>query len=115
MFSVVVRLHAVNIDHLTQPINRTVTFSDTSAIQGETSTTTIAYDYLVFAVGAEVQTFGIPGVKEKACFMKEVADAERMQRQFMDCVESAAFPGQSESEQERLLHMVRPSSFRLVV
>lgn len=50
---------------------------DTSEIKGTVSSTTISYDYLVFAVGAEVQTFGIPGVKEKACFMKELADAER--------------------------------------
>jgi NADH:ubiquinone reductase (non-electrogenic) len=49
---------------------------DTSAIKGTVSS--IPYDYLVFAVGAEVQTFGIPGVKEKACFMKELADAEKV-------------------------------------
>ncbi|KAF9465885.1 pyridine nucleotide-disulfide oxidoreductase-domain-containing protein [Collybia nuda] len=88
------------------PINKTVTFTDSSEIQGDVSSTTISYDYLVFAVGAEVQTFGIPGVKENACFMKELADAERMQRQFMDCIETAAFPGQSTEEIDRLLHMV---------
>ena len=49
------------------------------------STTTIPYDYLVFAVGAEVQTFNIPGVREHSCFMKELEDAEKMQRRFMDC------------------------------
>ena len=43
------------------------------------------YDYLVYAVGAETQTFNIPGVKENACFMKELEDAEKMQRHFMDC------------------------------
>ena len=68
---------------------------------------TIPYDYLVYAVGAETQTFGIKGVKEHACFMKELADAERMQRVFMDCVETAAFPGQSQEEIDRLLHVVR--------
>ncbi|EGN94415.1 NDE2, mitochondrial external NADH dehydrogenase [Serpula lacrymans var. lacrymans S7.3] len=88
------------------PINKTVTFSDDSEIQGKVSSTTIPYDYLVYAVGAETQTFGIPGVKKHACFMKELHDAERMQRQFMDCVESAAFPGQSDQEIDRLLHMV---------
>ena len=36
------------------------------------------YDYLVYAVGAETQTFNIPGVKEHACFMKELDDAERV-------------------------------------
>ncbi|KAF8234522.1 FAD/NAD(P)-binding domain-containing protein [Tricholoma matsutake] len=88
------------------PINKTVTFTDTSEIKGTVSSTTIPYNYLVFAVGAEVQTFGIPGVKEKACFMKELNDAEQMQRRFMDCMETAAFPGQSPEEIDRLLHMV---------
>ncbi|TFK70011.1 FAD/NAD(P)-binding domain-containing protein [Pluteus cervinus] len=88
------------------PINQTVTFTDNSEIQGGISSTTIRYDYLVCAVGAEVQTFNIPGVKEHACFMKELADAERMQRVFMDCLESASFPGQSAEEVDRLLHMV---------
>ena len=75
---------------------------DTSEIKGEIYSTTIPYDYLVYAVGAEVQTFNIPGVKEHACFMKELTDAERvrfsrihfinsiltfakLQREFMDC------------------------------
>jgi NADH:ubiquinone reductase (non-electrogenic) len=87
-------------------VNKTVTFSDNSEIQGQVSSTTIPYDYLVYAVGAETQTFGIPGVKEHSCFMKELSDAERMQRQFMDCVETAAFPGQSQEEIDRLLHMI---------
>lgn len=65
--------------------------SDNSEIQGAVSSTTIPYDYLVYAVGAEVQTFNIPGVKEHACFMKELHDAERMQREFMDCT-SLDFP-----------------------
>ena len=59
--------------------------TDTSEIQGAVSNTAIPYDYLVFAVGAEVQTFNIPGVREHACFMKELEDAEKMQRHFMDC------------------------------
>ncbi|KAJ7575357.1 hypothetical protein C8J56DRAFT_1007727 [Mycena floridula] len=67
---------------------------------GSTSTTTIPYDYLVYTVGAEVQTFGIKGVQGNACFMKEIADAEKMQRRFMDCLET------SEDEIDRLLHMV---------
>lgn len=82
-----------------QPVKKTVTFSgtrfaasyhkrdpcdpeptDNSEIQGNVSSTTIPYDYLVFAVGAEVQTFGIPGVKEHACFMKEIGDAEKARK-----------------------------------
>jgi NADH:ubiquinone reductase (non-electrogenic) len=77
----VIEAEAESVD----PVNKTVTFSDTSDIKGLTSSTTIGYDYLVFAVGAETQTFGIPGVKEHAVFMKELQDAEKMQRRFMDC------------------------------
>lgn len=32
----------------------------------------IPSDYLIYAVGAETQTFGIPDVKEHACFMKKI-------------------------------------------
>ncbi|SJL09239.1 related to NDE1-mitochondrial cytosolically directed NADH dehydrogenase [Armillaria ostoyae] len=84
------------------PNKKTVTFTDD---QGKSSKT-IPYDYLVYAVGAEVQTFGTPGVQEKACFMKEIQDAEKMQKRVMECIETAAFPGQPPEEVERLLHMV---------
>ncbi|KAF7795465.1 hypothetical protein EIP86_006626 [Pleurotus ostreatoroseus] len=98
----VIEASATDVD----PFKKTVTFKDTSEVQGAISTTTMKYDYLVYAVGAETQTFNIPGVKEHACFMKELDDAERMQRRFLDCLESAAFPGQSTAEVDRLLHMV---------
>ncbi|KAI8973098.1 FAD/NAD-P-binding domain-containing protein [Trametes punicea] len=98
----VIEASATDVD----PAAKTVTFADTSEIQGLVSSTTIPYDYLVFAVGAEVQTFNIPGVREHACFMKELEDAEKMQRRFLDCLESAAFPGQTLDEVKRLLHMV---------
>ncbi|KAJ6551433.1 pyridine nucleotide-disulfide oxidoreductase-domain-containing protein [Mycena capillaripes] len=98
----VIEAEAQSVD----PVNKTVSFIDNSDIQGSVSSTSISYDYLVYAVGAEVQTFGIPGVQEHACFMKELHDAEKMQRRFLDCLESAAFHGQSESEIERLLHIV---------
>ncbi|KAI0251025.1 FAD/NAD-P-binding domain-containing protein [Lactifluus subvellereus] len=98
----VIEAEAKSVD----PTAKTITFADETEVQGEVSSTTIPFDYLVYAVGAETQTFGIPGVKEHACFMKEIQDAEKFKRRFMDCVESAGFPGQSEGEIERLLHMV---------
>ncbi|EIW75954.1 NADH dehydrogenase [Coniophora puteana RWD-64-598 SS2] len=98
----VIEAEAKSVD----PIKKTITFADDSEIQGLVSSTTIPYDYLVYAVGAETQTFGIPGVKEHALFMKEIHDAERMQRRFLDCIESAAFPGQTDEEKDRLLHIV---------
>ncbi|KAF8504336.1 FAD/NAD-P-binding domain-containing protein [Russula emetica] len=98
----VIEADATSVD----PIAKTITFADETEVQGEVSSNTIPFDYLIYAVGAETQTFGIPGVKEHACFMKEIQDADKFKRRFMDCVESAGFPGQREEEIDRLLHMV---------
>ncbi|KAI9595516.1 external NADH-ubiquinone oxidoreductase 1 [Syncephalis fuscata] len=88
------------------PVNRTITVEDNSEIRGNVTSTTIPFDYLVVAVGAENQTFGIPGVTEHACFLKEIWDAKKIRGRLMDCIETAAFAGQSEEEIQRLLHMV---------
>jgi NADH dehydrogenase FAD-containing subunit len=55
-----------------------VTVTDLSHITGKVSSSKIPYDVLVYAVGSEIQTFGIPGVKENAVFMKELHDAEKV-------------------------------------
>jgi len=52
--------------------------TDNSEITGQLAETTVHYDYLVYAVRAEAQTFSIKGIREHACFMKELADAERV-------------------------------------
>ncbi|KAJ3256095.1 NADH:ubiquinone oxidoreductase [Chytriomyces hyalinus] len=88
------------------PDSQVITVEDSSQITGDVSVTNIKYDYLVVGVGAENATFGIPGVKEHASFLKEAWDARRIRTQLLDCLESAAFPNQTESEKERLLHMV---------
>ncbi|KAJ3312530.1 NADH:ubiquinone oxidoreductase [Blyttiomyces sp. JEL0837] len=88
------------------PVGKFVTVEDSSEIVGDVSVQKIPYDYLVVGVGAENATFGIPGVREHACFLKEAWDARKIRTQLMDCLESAAFPGQTESEVQRLLHMV---------
>ncbi|KAI9355119.1 hypothetical protein DFJ73DRAFT_291296 [Zopfochytrium polystomum] len=88
------------------PTNKVVTVEDNSEIKGEVSVQKIKYDYLVVGVGAENATFGIPGVREHACFLKEAWDARKIRTQLLDCLESAAFPGQPEHEVQRLLHMV---------
>ncbi|XAO22159.1 hypothetical protein I312_100925 [Cryptococcus bacillisporus CA1280] len=73
------------------PVKKTVTFEDISDIKGKASTVTIPYDYLVYAVGCENQTFGIKGVPET---------------KVMDCIETAAFKDQPQDEIDRLMHMV---------
>ncbi|KAG8970049.1 NADH:ubiquinone oxidoreductase [Tulasnella sp. 419] len=93
---------ALNVD----PHKKLVTIEDTSEIKGSIDHITIPYDILVYAIGAETQTFGIPGVKEHSCFLKEIPDAEKLRERVMDCIESAAFPDQSQEEVDRLMHMV---------
>lgn len=79
---------------------------DDSEVKGDRMETEIEYDMLVVGVGAENATFGIPGVKEHSCFLKEVGDAQKIRKKIMDCVETAMFKDQSEEEMKRLLHMV---------
>ncbi|KAL6140032.1 hypothetical protein ACLB2K_058333 [Fragaria x ananassa] len=66
----------------------------------------LEYDYLVVAMGAQVNTFNTPGVKENCHFLKEVEDAQKIRRSIIDCFETAVLPGLSEEEQRRNLHFV---------
>jgi NADH dehydrogenase FAD-containing subunit len=45
----------------------------------------LPYDRLVVACGAVANTFGIPGVREHAMFLKEVQDARAIRRRILDC------------------------------
>lgn len=88
------------------PLKKTVTFQDLSDTRGEAGSVTIPYDYLVYAVGCENQTFGIKGVNEHACFLKELHDADKIRTRLMDAIETAAFKGMPDAEIDRLMHMV---------
>ena len=88
------------------PTRKVVRIKDDSEIKGAMSETEVPYDMLVVGVGAENATFGIPGVRENSCFLKEIGDAQHIRKKIMDCVETAAFKDQSQEEIDRLLHMV---------
>lgn len=64
------------------------------------------YDYLVVAVGAQTATFNIKGVKENTYFLKNIQQAQKIRKNIMDSFETAAIPGQPDSEKRRLLHFV---------
>ncbi|KAI1180358.1 hypothetical protein F4777DRAFT_312138 [Nemania sp. FL0916] len=85
---------------------KVIKISDNSDIKGTINETEVPYDMLVIGVGAENATFGIPGVRENSCFLKEIRDAQAIRTKIMDCVETAAFKDQDSSEVDRLLHMV---------
>ncbi|KAK9365511.1 hypothetical protein V1509DRAFT_632857 [Lipomyces kononenkoae] len=88
------------------PVKRVLTLRDNSEIKGDIAETSLPFDYLVIGVGAQNTTFGIPGVQENACFLKEIADAQKIRTRIMDCIETATFKDQTEEERKRLLHMV---------
>ncbi|XP_027338117.1 external alternative NAD(P)H-ubiquinone oxidoreductase B2, mitochondrial-like [Abrus precatorius] len=64
----------------------------------------VDYDYLIIAVGANVNTFNTPGVVENCHFLKEVEDAQKIRRTVIDCFERANLPDVSEEEKKRILH-----------
>ena len=72
----------------------------------EGSSFEVEYDILVIAVGAWNNTFGIPGVKEYAYFLKEAGDARAIRDRIVDCLERADVPGIDPEEQARLLNFV---------
>jgi len=86
--------------------NKVLYINDESEIKGSTSATEVPFDMLVVGVGAENATFGIPGVREHGCFLKEVNDAQKIRKRIMDCCETATFKDQTPEEIRRLLHMV---------
>ncbi len=65
----------------------------------------LSYNVLVIAVGAESKTFNIPGVREHALFLKELADARAIRQRVIECFERAYNPLAGE-DRDRLLHFV---------
>ena len=66
----------------------------------------VPYDLLVIAVGAKVNTFGIPGVTENALFLKTVEDARKIRRRTIECFEKASEPQLAPEKRQNLLHFV---------
>lgn len=62
------------------------------------------YDKLIIAVGCYSQTFGIPGVKEHALFLKDVGDARKIRNRLLVCFETAALPTTSDEMKKYLLN-----------
>ncbi|KAF1835050.1 hypothetical protein BDW02DRAFT_496952 [Decorospora gaudefroyi] len=64
----------------------------------------LSYDKLVVTVGCYSQTFGTPGVKEHAFFLKDVGDARRIRNRILACFEGAALPSASDEMRRQLLN-----------
>ncbi|KAK4689155.1 NADH:quinone reductase (non-electrogenic), partial [Tremellales sp. Uapishka_1] len=68
----------------------------------------VPYDNLVIAVGCFSASFGIPGVKENAHFLKDIRDARTIRTRLLECLEQASLPQMTAEERRNLL------SFRIV-
>lgn len=66
----------------------------------------LSFDVLTIGVGADVNTFDVPGVREHAVFLKEASDARKIRQTIVDSFEHALRPGLPEVERRRLLHFV---------
>lgn len=71
--------------------------------QAKGKTFDLDYDKLVIGVGCYLQTFGTPGVKEHAYFLKDVGDARKIRRRLLECFEMAAMPTITEQVRQQLL------------
>ncbi|XP_047313251.1 external alternative NAD(P)H-ubiquinone oxidoreductase B1, mitochondrial-like [Impatiens glandulifera] len=66
----------------------------------------LEYDYLIIALGAQVNTYDTPGVLEHCHFLKELEDAQMIRRSVIDCFEKAVLPDLSDEERRTNLHFV---------
>ncbi|XP_022862788.1 external alternative NAD(P)H-ubiquinone oxidoreductase B1, mitochondrial-like isoform X2 [Olea europaea var. sylvestris] len=66
----------------------------------------LQYDYLILAIGAQVNIFNTSGVLEHCHFLKEVEDAQKIRRTVIDCFEKAVLPGLTKEERKTHIHFV---------
>lgn len=104
----------VHPTHIVEPIRKvlqcclkefhvaTVERIETQKKRVHTSTGSIAYDYLVVALGSETTFFGVPGA-EKHCFtLKTLPDALTLKHHVIDCIEAAALEKDTKTKQRLL-------------
>jgi len=75
---------------------------------GTNAKVAVDYDHLVVAVGAQPNTFGIPGVDKHGMFLKEISHAVAVRKRLLNCFESAALAYRAGDidNVKRLLHFV---------
>lgn len=72
--------------------------------QSQADAVTLYHDRLVISVGSYAQTFGVPGVKENAIFLRDVSDARKIRMTIISRFEEAASLKITDEERQNLLH-----------
>lgn len=78
--------------------------TDVTVKGGQNPNYEIPYDKLVLSVGCFSQTFGVEGVTENACFLRDVGDARVIRLRVLQAFEKAALPTTPDEERTKLLH-----------
>lgn len=63
----------------------------------------VPFDRLIVAVGARINTFGIPGIQEHCSYLKQIDHARSIRKKVINLFEKANYPGTPPSEKEKLL------------
>jgi len=87
-------LHVAEVDE--------INFDERVVTAGEAK---LAYDYLVIALGATTNWYGVPGAEQHSFTLKTLADAVRLKNQFISQFEKAAAIT-DKSERKKLLRFV---------
>lgn len=64
---------------------------------------TVDYDRLIVTIGAQTNTFGIPGVREHCNFLKQIEDARRIRTAIVNCFERANLPAMTDEDRVKTL------------
>jgi NADH:ubiquinone reductase (non-electrogenic) len=92
----------VKLEHKSQRFS----IGDAFTNDREPINTTLNYDYLIYSVGATVNTFNIPGIYEHASFLKEANDATAVRQKLFNQIESSRLLPIDSDERKRLLNFV---------
>lgn len=87
-------------------IENSVVYCDSVICEGnscEIEEFKVDYDKLIVTVGAQTNTYGIPGVREHCCFLKQVEDARRIRTAIINCFERANLPSLSDDQRVAVL------------
>lgn len=99
------------------PDRNTVTVKSVSTVQqltpnekflgiSQQDSAEIKYNYLISAVGAEPNTFGVPGVEKYGNFLKEIPHSLQIRKRFASNLEKANLLPKGDPERKRLLTIV---------
>ncbi|KAL6867044.1 FAD/NAD(P)-binding domain-containing protein [Trichoderma novae-zelandiae] len=103
----VVRVEANAVDGLPDEALSSTSSTTNRAKKGEAFD--VEYDKLVIAVGAYSQTFGIPGVREHAHFLRDVGDARRIRLRVLSLFEQCSYPTPPGSKDSNGAHVAEAS------